>query len=386
MVNIREEDYMRINIEKIIEGSQEKPLPVPPSRILQKKPVIIYGAGSGGAILCNMLLADNINVKCFLDKNAKENEWICGIPKYKPEQSILSQNEKKDIIVIIAVWDWLEHKSIVSFLRENGYQNLIMFNEVFYYYLSAGNTITGNVGYEYYSENKKNILRVEQLFEDTLSHEIYIRNIKSYIEHDFRNFYPKVEGIQYFPNDIHFSKGHDRFVDCGAYIGDTIEQLYKLKGKVDSIVAFEPDNINFKILSRIVEETCYADKVTLFPCGIWSETKPVRFSNVSNSPVSTISDNGESLTQCVRIDDALYGFEPTFIKMDIEGAEFEALKGAKRTIMDNKPDLAICVYHAANHIWDIPLFINSINPNYKFYLRTHGHFGIETVLYATIPK
>lgn len=57
------------------------------------------------------------------------------------------------------------------------------------------------------------------------------------------------------------------------------------------------------------------------------------------------------------IDDILPNFEPTFIKMDIEGAEYEALIGAESIITRSKPNLAICVYHAVNHIWDIPILL-----------------------------
>jgi hypothetical protein len=69
--------------------------------------------------------------------------------------------------------------------------------------------------------------------------------------------------------------------------------------------------------------------------------------------------------------------------MDIEGAELEALRGAKDTIMQYKPDLAICVYHTPNHIWEIPLFLDSLKCGYNFFFRNHTGFVVETILYAT---
>ena len=76
----------------------------------------------------------------------------------------------------------------------------------------------------------------------------------------------------------------------------------------------------------------------------------------------------------------------TFIKMDIEGSELEALKGASTTISANKPKLAICVYHKIEDFWEIPIYINKLAPEYKFYV---GHHTVsltcpETVLYATL--
>jgi len=72
----------------------------------------------------------------------------------------------------------------------------------------------------------------------------------------------------------------------------------------------------------------------------------------------------------------------TFIKMDIEGSELEALKGAQNQIKVNKPKLAICVYHKETDLITIPQFILSLNPDYKLYLRHYGNFSTELVLYA----
>jgi hypothetical protein len=98
---------------------------------------------------------------------------------------------------------------------------------------------------------------------------------------------------------------------------------------------------------------------------------------------SMISEEGESFIQCVALDHVIPGFKPTFISMDVEGVELEALKGAEMLIKENKPDLGICVYHAPNHIWDIPLFIESLHLGYKFFLRNYTSFVSETVFYAT---
>jgi hypothetical protein len=96
-----------------------------------------------------------------------------------------------------------------------------------------------------------------------------------------------------------------------------------------------------------------------------------------------ISDKGDSFIQCIAMDHVIAGFKPTFISMDVEGAELEALKGAEMLIRENKPDLAICVYHASNHVWDIPLYLDGLRLGYKFYLRNYTSFIGETVLYAT---
>ena len=78
----------------------------------------------------------------------------------------------------------------------------------------------------------------------------------------------------------------------------------------------------------------------------------------------------------------LYGEKVTMIKMDIEGYELKALMGAKQIIKEQKPKLAICAYHTFSHLWEIPLLIKSLNPDYKIYLRHHTNLDCETVCYA----
>jgi hypothetical protein len=76
------------------------------------------------------------------------------------------------------------------------------------------------------------------------------------------------------------------------------------------------------------------------------------------------------------------GAAATFIKMDIEGAEFNALKGAERTIRKHKPKLAVCVYHKAEDLITIPQYIKSLVPEYKLYFRAHLPGPFDYVLYA----
>ena len=102
----------------------------------------------------------------------------------------------------------------------------------------------------------------------------------------------------------------------------------------------------------------------------------------TQGPSCHISESGNTFLQCVSLDEILPNFIPTFIKMDIEGAEIEAIKGACSTISKHKPDLAISVYHKIDHLWKIPLLLKSLKNNYKFYLRSYEHFNQETVLYA----
>ena len=94
-----------------------------------------------------------------------------------------------------------------------------------------------------------------------------------------------------------------------------------------------------------------------------------------------IMGDGKSV-QLFSIDDLEECKDATYIKMDIEGSEMDALKGAKNTIMRNSPKLAICIYHSDEDMLRIVSYVHDLNPSYKLYVRHHSRGSSETVLYA----
>lgn len=124
------------------------------------------------------------------------------------------------------------------------------------------------------------------------------------------------------------------------------------------------------------------ERVVPLNIGAWCERKQLNYDIRSGGSGNTIVESGRHKVICDALD-SLIEIQPTFIKMDIEGAEMEALEGAKRRIMNGTPKLAICVYHKAEDIWKIPLWIHQLVPDYKLYLRHHNDDYEETVIYAT---
>ena len=196
---------------------------------------------------------------------------------------------------------------------------------------------------------------------------------------------PVSEGIssQYFPLTL---KGWLKFdyinlIDCGAFDGNTILPLIQQK-RLRNFIAFEPDPANFEKLSKIdFEGAPFLEGGILIPCGVWSACIQLRFSG-NEGEGSRIDGNGSNIIQCSSIDSTAVGFKPNFIKMDIEGAEIEALKGAQLCISKYKPNLAIAVYHSPNDLIEIPQLIEKIHPGYRMFLRQHGECALETVLYC----
>lgn len=184
---------------------------------------------------------------------------------------------------------------------------------------------------------------------------------------------------QYFDKGFLFPSEHEVFIDGGALDGgDSLNFIHWCGGKYDAIYAFEPDRKN---LGKLYEAAEGKSNFVICPMGLWNKEKILRFSS-GNAGNCAVSDVGDTMIQVSSIDKILNGKPATYIKMDIEGSELEALKGAENTIRTYKPRLAICVYHKPEDIVKIPAYILRLNPDYKLYLRHYSYLDTETVLYA----
>lgn len=350
-------------------------------KLKTSKYVMIYGAGAGGAYSKHLLSLVDVPVFAFLDANAETIKEHKGVNVYFPDNNVLTAESKKSAFVIIGVGNPDAKIEIEQMLRSYGYSHIIsyieLFNEVF---LMADNQLASTVKAEFYHENRIDIFKGLSCFEDQESQNIYCSFIKGHAMKMNDYFVKPSKCEKYFPNNVEFDKGYNHFIDCGATTGETYKNFEKRGIIPEVLVMFEPDNINF---SSLVKTMCSkAVNTFLYPCAVYSKTEMMSFYQ-SGTQGSAINISSNDVVQCVAIDDILYNFEPTFIKMDIEGAEYEALIGAKSIISRSKPNLAICVYHAVNHIWDIPILLKKLNPEYKLFLKSGNIFGMNTVLYAT---
>jgi len=234
----------------------------------------------------------------------------------------------------------------------------------------------------YFSSHQKELEQVAALFADDLSKEVYFAAIKFRKTHNLKDVPPYTLNNQYFLKELVTLSDKEVFIDCGAYDGDTVEDFVKAShGKYKSIVCFEPVEEYLRKLKKRGNK-----HVTAICAGVYKETTTLHFTTEGKG--SAISDSAEhTITVPVRaIDDTPECHNATFIKMDVEGAELDALVGAKETILRNKPKLAICIYHRHSDFIEIPLWIHTLVPEYKLYVRHHAFSTDETVLYAIPSK
>lgn len=185
----------------------------------------------------------------------------------------------------------------------------------------------------------------------------------------------------YFDKNIIQFSDREVFVDGGCFNFGTCQILLEHCNTVKKIYAFEPDSNQWLSVQDGIKKSGFSD-VHFIKKGLWSETTGLYFSQTFGGG-SNVSKNGTVVVPVTSIDEAVQ--EPiTFIKMDIEGSELEALKGAATHIMQDRPKLAICVYHNPEDIFEIPIFIKSLVPEYRLFMRHYSSVQVETVLYAVI--
>lgn len=179
----------------------------------------------------------------------------------------------------------------------------------------------------------------------------------------------------------------DVVLDCGGCWGDTALYFASLAGQGGRVLSFEFMAENLQVFHKnLALNPKTAPSIEIVPYPVWSSSG-VNMNFSESGPASRVKPgDGGNAHVSVSIDDEVRKrcFDHVdFIKMDIEGAEFEALKGARETLIRHKPDLALCVYHSREDFTRLARFVHDLDLGYRFAL---GHFTFhaeETVLYAT---
>lgn len=204
------------------------------------------------------------------------------------------------------------------------------------------------------------------------------------------------EDKQYFEFPELYRRG-TAFIDGGCYdCASSYKFAQWCSGEYSSIIAFEPDPDNYAVCCKKAQETPLAN-FQLVNAGMWNQEGITVFdaentetSHILSAPPNATSDpnqvdvNNTVSVRTVTIDGVVGERTVGFIKMDIEGAEFNALQGAKNTIVRDKPLLAICVYHSHGDTFAIMDYLHQIVPEYRFLLRHYSATSVETVLYASV--
>ena len=249
-----------------------------------------------------------------------------------------------------------------------------------YFFDVMGALLDYSIDRAYVERHKEEFGMVYELLCDGLSRETYAAFLGSKLGAGPEGLCGVWRKDQYFPQDIFRLSDREVFVDGGAYTGDTLLAfIRKTKGEYERCYAFEPAPENLAKLNSLAEKQRFRD-VSVIGKGLWSMAETLRFAAAEGLAGSAISRAGNTSIAVDSVDNVAP--DATFIKLDVEGAELEALKGAAGTIKRNRPKLAVCLYHRPGDLFEIPLFLKSLVPEYRFYLRQHQPVSCELVLYA----
>ena len=231
---------------------------------------------------------------------------------------------------------------------------------------------------DYSSIHKKEFLEASELLCDEYSKKVfwsYLKAQKGDVDDDILY---STSGT-YF-NELTKEKRKGAFVDCGAYDGMSAVDYMKFMNQECLVYAFEPDKGNYQNLVKKME------KRSNFIClnkGCYSSEKMLSF--VSNGDASCLQETGNEMVEVTTVDKTVGDETVAFIKMDVEGAELEALKGARKVIERDMPVLAISAYHRQEDLITLLPYISNLcsgSERYHLYLRHHSVIQSELVIYA----
>ena len=160
---------------------------------------------------------------------------------------------------------------------------------------------------------------------------------------------------------------NERYLDLGAYRGDTVDEFLRYTDGYEEITAVEPNPGNFK---KLRENISGMKNVTVINAGIADTTGFMKIGKKAGR-MPTLGDRDGIEIPVTSVDEL--GFSPTYIKVDIEGMESAMLRGAAQTLKEQKPKLNLAAYHRTGDFYSLILQLHEINPEYKIYLRKHPY-------------
>nr|WP_312577414.1 FkbM family methyltransferase [Sedimentibacter sp.] len=333
-----------------------------------EKPIVLFGAGSAGHGIADCLSLWGIKPTCFCDN------FKIGIDE-KYQLPIISFEKLKE--------DYREAYIIISLGMENvqNIQNQLLQAGFIEENIISRIWVEDKLPIEYIIEHYEDYKWVYENLEDDLSREILIEKINYSLYYFEMKIRYESYSNQYFEESIIKLEEDEVFVDGGAYIGDTVlEFINRTNNNYNVIYSFEPDGKNFQ---RLLENCSGLKNIKIINKGLWNAENVLKFS-ADKEALSAFEEMGDIRVHVTSLDNILLEdhIEPTFIKYDIEGSEYEALLGAKTVVQKYKPKLAICVYHKKEDLYEIPKLIKTLCHEYKLYLRHYSNSNGDTICYA----
>lgn len=348
--------------------------------------MVIFGAGQLGRFLLPAIRGAGAEPLAFCDNNSCL--WggeIAGVPVLSPTEAMSRFAECASFVVGI-----YNGSPVCRQLRELGCKHIVRYPLLFWKYsrfMADERLATPGCILEHAEEMRP----AYDLLSDEESRQEFRAQIRWRCLLDYDCLpQPHPPEEMYFPLDLLRLSPQEVFVDCGAFDGDTIRPyLAKTGDGFDHIYALEPDPTNLRKLNKFVGTlpAQIADRISILPYAVGKRNGITRF-QAEGSVGSKVVHSGGTVEVESRSLDSVFGDDvsPTFLKMDIEGSEVDAIPGAEKIIARCRPVIAACAYHRPEHWWMLPTLLKAANPEYRIYLRRYAEECWETVYYAIPPE
>ena len=229
--------------------------------------------------------------------------------------------------------------------------------------------------------------KVAALLQDEISRKIFLSELAWRLQADAEGFSSSEPVSNYVDNGLLEWSNDEVFVDCGACDGDTVSSILGCGVSFKHIISLEPDPRNFGKLHDYVQtlDRDTRERIVILQSAVGAGNEKLRF-NAEGTDQSMISETGGIEVDCGTLDRLVAPYRPTYIKMEIEGAEGNALLGMRAIAREFRPVIAVSIYHRPDDLWRLPLLMQSITPQgYRFGLRRHSRAGWDLLAYA-IPE
>lgn len=332
------------------------------------KPIVLYGMGDGADKVLCAFKKYGINADAVI----ASDDFVRGQSFHGFTVKKLSDIERefKDFTVVLCfasqLPDVMDNIFKISKLHETVVPSVPVF----------GNVLFDNSFITLYNNE---INQAYDILEDKKSKDVYKHILKFYYTGKIDLLPPVTTDKDEAFLKILQLGSNESYVDLGAYNGDTIDEfLYYTNGYYKHITALEPNSKNFNKLKARCSDM---KKTSLWQLGAYNKNTEITFNNKAGRN-SAISNSG-IITKVARVDTVLCGMEATYIKADVEGADYETIEGMKNTLRTFKPKLNFSAYHRFEDLFRLALLIKDINPAYRIYLRHHPYIPAwDTNLYC----
>ena len=341
-------------------------------------PVVVYGFGNSGQVLIEMLNYHGISVQAAFVDDAYYREL------QDDEIKLYRKSEIDKIfdayIVVVGMTNYTYAKQSLRTMT-NCKQIFCFANP--YRYLDE-RILT----WEYYWQHKELFQQSFECFEDETSREIFKAYINTAINRDASFLLGYEGGKTYFNQDLFEIGENETYVDAGAYNGDSVENfLNAVQGRYKEIYAIEPDIKNFDALIQKSEQRNWK-RIKMINCGLWEKKSVLKFSADNQQESSILTDKTVNSEEILvdTLDSVLKGRKISFLKLSVQGAEYEALQGAAKTIENHRPKIAMTIFMKMDALLRIPMLLKEKYPFYRLYLRCEEPFWARVILYAVPYK